>query len=651
MLKPVTRWAVEPNAVNALIRKINAASIHREPRDTVVRVAGPTLAAMNALDVTDLVEFLQRQESVSGVQRVIAETAPILLAHDDTQAVVLDRGRGVFAPLTHDETSMLLLQRSSDRPTVATAAASCLDRARSAAALEIHDGLVMTFLGAAWINDALMMAARDAQARGARLVFLLYDLTPVMEAGHTAAVNRLFDRYLNLITQCASAAPAISQSSSRDYEFHCTQQHLSPPPGGVTGLPCGLMPDQYDTSENPWPRPYALLVGTVESRKNHIVALRAWQQMIEEIGPDAVPDLVCIGRLGWHANEFLYEYVTTHGLDGKVSLLSTSVTDEELARFYAHAQFTVYPSRYEGWGLPVSESIAFGKLPIVASNSSLAEAGRDLAVYVETGSASALADAVRRHGLGRAAREAHEARIAADASAPITWTHVADIIRTDMDRAAAAKGRQPVFPVIELDREYMLTVPQPAPDGGHADKYLAHLQSEGLTPMFGQPRGDRDFAVVDPAVVGELGSPQTWGVELRPGRRVDVRILRPVDGPLTLLLATRSMPGVAVLDAVGPGGPSRQEVYLGSVVSLGLGDGAAGEPAQVSLTVVDAQDSIEGFLGVRSFAVVRADDLRAEVVAQRAAAQALRQELDFIQGTRSWKVTAPLRKMKGRGAN
>ena len=604
-----------------------------------------------ALDVTDLVEFLQRQESVSGVQRVIAETAPHLLVDRDASAVVLDRGRGTFVPLTADETAMLLMQRSTDRAALAAAASACLARARDAAPLQIDDDLVLTFLGAAWINDALMMAARDAQARGARLVFLLYDLTPVMEAGHTAAVNRLFDRYLHLITQCASAVPAISDSSRGDYQYYCARKKLLPPPGGVTGLPCGLTPGQYDTAESPWPRPYALLVGTVESRKNHIVALRAWEQLIAQVGPDAVPDLVCIGRLGWHANEFLHDYVMTKGLGGKVSVLSSSVPDNELARFYSHALFTVYPSRYEGWGLPVSESLAFGKLPIVASNSSLPEAGRDLAVYVETGNAQALADAVRRHGMGVAARTAHEARIAADTSAPITWAHVADIIRTDMDRAAAAEGRQPVFPEIELDREYMLAVPQPAPDGGHADKYLAHLQSEGLTPMFGQPRGERDFEIVDPAIVGELGSPQTWGVELRPGRRVDVRLRRPIDGPLTLLLATRSMPGVAVLDAVGPGGPSRQEVYLGSVVSLPLGDGAAGDPAQVTLTVVDAHDSIEGFLGLRSFAVVSSDNLQAEVVAQRAAAQALRQELDFMQGTRSWKVTAPLRKMKGRGAS
>ena len=84
-----------------------------------------------------------------------------------------------------------------------------------------------------------------------------------------------------------------------------------------------------------------------------------------------VPDLVCIGRLGWHASEFLDAYVDSGGLNGKVSVLSNSVSDTELADFYAHAEFTLYLSRYEGWGLPIGESIAFGKVPIAADNSSI----------------------------------------------------------------------------------------------------------------------------------------------------------------------------------------------------------------------------------------------------------------------------------------
>ncbi len=501
-----------------------------------------------------------------------------------------------------------------------------------------------------WINDALMLAARDAHAAGARCVYLLYDLTPVLETGHTAAVHQLFDRYLNLITQTGSRVPAISNSSRRDYERYCAARGWQPPAGGATALPCGIEPGAATGGDRPWPRPYALFVGTVEARKNHILALRAWERLIERHGAEGVPDLVCIGRLGWHADEFLDAYVRTRGLGGKVSVLSASVSDADLRSFYAHADFTVYPSRYEGWGLPVSESLAFGKLPVAARNSSIPEAGRELAAYFETDDVDDFVRVLEESALDETARAAAEERIAADGADPITWQDVAAILLTEVRAAADEEARTPVIPEIELGREYMLAVGQAPPDGGYADRYYAHLTSEGSTPLLGQPRGERDFEVVDAAVIGTFGAPQAWGNEVRPGRRVDVRITRPVDGPLVLLLSTRSMPGVATIEAAGPGGPVREDVYLGSVITLPLGDGRAGEPAQVSFTVVDAHDSIEGFLGIRSFVVLRADDLQAQVVAHKAAAAALRQELDFMTSTRSWKVTAPLRKMKGRGA-
>lgn len=605
------------------------------------------------LEVTDLVEFLQRQESVSGVQRVIAETAPLMmLVGAETTAIVLDRSRGVFVELTAAEVAVLLPPREApavSRAAAASAADTCLARARAAHPVVMDDATVVVFLGAVWINDALMLAARDAHAAGARCVYLLYDLTPVLETGHTAAVNRLFDRYLTLITQTASLVPAISASSRADYEQHCESSGWQAPPGAVTGLPCGLEPGQFDTSIEPWPRPYVLFVGTVEARKNHLLALRAWQRLIQRHGPDVVPDLVCIGRLGWHSAEFLREYVVSGGLDGKLSLLSTSVGDEDLARFYAHCEFTVYPSRYEGWGLPVSESLAFGKATVVARNSSLPEAGRDVAVYFETDDVESFVAAIEQQVLDPARRRTLEDRIASDTFEAITWQRVAEVMMAEVARATAAEARSPVFPEIELGREYMLAVGQSPPDTGYADQYLAYLQDEGLTPMLRQPRGDRDFEVVDAALIGTFGAPQTWGNEIRPGRRIDIRMTRPVDGALTLLISTRSMPGVATIEAAGPGGPVREEVHLGSVISLPLGAGKAGEHAQVSMSVVDAADSIEGFLGIRSFVVLRADDLQAAVLAHKAAAAALRCELDFLTNTRSWKVTAPLRRLKGRG--
>ena len=172
-------------------------------------------------------------------------------------------------------------------------------------------------------------------------------------------------------------------------------------------------------------------VGTVESRKNHILALNAWKQLIAKHGAENEPDLVCIGRLGWNAAAFLEEYVATQGLLGKVSVLSNSVTDEELARFYANAEFSIYPSRYEGWGLPVSESLAFGKVAIVANNSSLPEAGGKLATYFESGSVDDLVAKIESDGMNAKSRETIEKKISTDFH-DIDWQQVTDAIMRDI---------------------------------------------------------------------------------------------------------------------------------------------------------------------------------------------------------------------------
>ena len=604
------------------------------------------------IDVTDLVEFLERQESVSGVQRVVVEVAPLLVEGPDAACVFLDRSRGVFVELTGDEQRSLIDQgvRSEsilERGTLAAVASRCLERGRNAAPVEFRDDSVLVFLGALWINDALMIAARAAHAEGARIVPLLYDLTPILDTGHTAVVNNLFHRYLHLLLQCASRVPAISKSSRDDFEQYAERLGATPPLGVATGLPCGLSPEGRDLSERPWPRPYVLFVGTVESRKNHLLALRAWQKLIERHGEASIPDLVCIGRLGWNSAAFLREYVFTHGLNGKLSVLSSSVDDRELARFYTHSEFTIYPSNYEGWGLPVSESLTFGKVPVVARNSSLPEAGGDLAVYFETGNEDSLVEAIEARALDPRQRQEREERIRTTPRHVISWDDVARIMGREID---AADRRDPVFPTIELGREYMLSLGKPPPDEGYADQYLDHLVRDGLTPMLSQPRGERDYETTDAAVIGSFGSPQTWGLEIRPGRQAEFRVTRPVDGRLTLLVSTRAMPGRATVQVSGSGGPVFDDVYLGSVITIPLGDGKSGESAQAVLAVTDAQDSVEGFLGIRSFVVLEESDKDGQIVALQAAATALRQELDFLQGTRSWKVTAPLRKWKGRGA-
>ena len=605
---------------------------------------GPTY-----LDITDLLEFYGRSESSSGVQRVIEGVLPYLV-EAGLSPIALDRSRGSLVAMDPARLSSML-DGGDDRVTRAQMAQAEITLLAGRPVLAVDDQSVIVFPGAVWISDAMMLAAWNVRTQGARLVFLLYDLTPVMEAGHTATVNQLFDRYLHLIAEAGARVPAISQSSRNDFQAWCAQRSLPCPGGEATGLPNAIDPSDFAAgNSSPWPRPFALMVGTIESRKNHLFALQAWRELIDRHGRESTPDLLCVGRLGWHAEEFLTEFHASAGLDGKVHLLTSNVSDRELADLYQHSLFTIYPSRYEGWGLPVSESLAFGKVAITARNSSLPEAGGDLATYFEAGDLQDFLAQIESAGLDTDGRVHLEQRISNSPRGASSWRDIAHRLLTEISKAREEWELPMPEPDIVVAREYVFSPPQGAPDGAHADKYVDYLVHDARTPLLGQQRDPQDFTVTDRLLTGQFGAPQTWGREVRPDRRIRIGFIRPVSGPLSVLISTRSMPGKVQVATVSPAGDRIEDVYLGSALRVDLGDGHAGEPAIAYLTVTDASDSVEGFLGIRSAVVLASDDHQLEIAALRASAQALRQELDFLTSTRSWRLTAPLRQRWGRSA-
>ena len=111
-----------------------------------------------------------------------------------------------------------------------------------------------------------------------------------------------------------------------------------------------------------------LCVGTIESRKNGLSLLRAWQRLPAEMG-EAAAILVFAGRYGKIGGpDFREELAAGHGPAADVRVIDMP-SDSELAWLYRNCLFTVYPSFVEGWGLPVGESAWFGKYCIASSNS------------------------------------------------------------------------------------------------------------------------------------------------------------------------------------------------------------------------------------------------------------------------------------------
>ena len=143
---------------------------------------------------------------------------------------------------------------------------------------------------------------------------------------------------------------------------------------------------------------YILSVGSIEKRKNILLAVKALPYLPEEI------KLVIVGRHTPYTDE-VSAYAKQKGLSHRIKIMH-GVSDETLPKLYAEAEAFVYPSRYEGFGIPIIEAISCG-LPVVAcTGSCLEEAGGPDSLYVDPDDAQAMAHAIRQVLRGAEGREA-----------------------------------------------------------------------------------------------------------------------------------------------------------------------------------------------------------------------------------------------------
>jgi glycosyltransferase involved in cell wall biosynthesis len=150
--------------------------------------------------------------------------------------------------------------------------------------------------------------------------------------------------------------------------------------------PVPLDPDRLQAAHGIRP-PYFLYVGTLEPRKNLGRALRAFASVAGKLDGCR---FVIVGQRGWRYDEVLREAARPE-LQGRVELLGY-VPEERLPDLYAHALALVYPSLYEGFGLPVVESMACGTPVLTSRSSALAEIGEGAALLADPADEKALAD-------------------------------------------------------------------------------------------------------------------------------------------------------------------------------------------------------------------------------------------------------------------
>jgi hypothetical protein len=235
-----------------------------------------------------------------------------------------------------------------------------------------------------------------------------------------------------------------------------------------------------------------LFVGTIEPRKDHLLVFNAWAALARRHGAEAVPELVCVSKKGWLAEAALALHANSPTLRAKVRLLH-NVPDLELEALYRGCLFTLYNSFYEGWGLPVTESLAHGKVALVPNHSGLRESGAVGAVLFAPNSEPELVEHVWWLSTDAAHRQSLEAQLAQRLRLR-SWAEVAAQVVQDAAAGAASGLPAP-----------LARVPLP----------LGQAHGLGLLPG---PEPSLAMAIADALREGPGWSvAEAWGAWARPG--------------------------------------------------------------------------------------------------------------------------------------
>lgn len=141
-------------------------------------------------------------------------------------------------------------------------------------------------------------------------------------------------------------------------------------------------------------RDFLITVGTIEVRKNHDVLYKAMAKLSES-GFTPLPQIVFVGRPGWRTEDLIDSIKRDPRIGNNIII--TAPSDEELDVLYRNCKFTLLPSLYEGWALPMPESFSYGKPCIASDIEPLHEIGKDFPKFVKPFDVNAWVEGIKEY--------------------------------------------------------------------------------------------------------------------------------------------------------------------------------------------------------------------------------------------------------------
>lgn len=323
------------------------------------------------LDVTILKSY---KGNLTGISRTIFFTIAELIKNKKTpfNGMVFNRTSNEFLILTRTEFQDLLATINKELKLGLNYIEENINN------LDSSNQLLL--MGELWCEKNSIAHLKKLKKNNVKIISFIHDLIPFFEQ------HFYWDDFVQEFIQWGKDTLEISdyfitqsQSSKRDIEKILNEMNLNKEVHLAT-LGDNILKGNATTFDLKLPsQNFILCVGTVQPRKNHMLLFLTWKKLVAELKENC-PDLLIIGSKGWHVDDFYYFCSTDKYLKNKIHFIE-KVTDPELYYLYQSSMLTVYPSFYEGWGLPIAESVAIGKYCIPSNSSSMTEIAGDLLEY------------------------------------------------------------------------------------------------------------------------------------------------------------------------------------------------------------------------------------------------------------------------------
>lgn len=246
--------------------------------------------------------------------------------------------------------------------------------------LLIERGDVLLVYDGLWDQQQYIDEVIKLSQKGLCIAHIVCDVGPlIVPQACFDYVTKSFGNYFNQIAPNIDLLLSISKNTEKDFNsIYCkkTKKSLLKSVirlGDNFSHATPEKPQQLDKNNE-----FILAVGTLEIRKNYNLLYQTYRLANDR--RINLPDLIIVGKEGWLAEPTIHSIKNDPVVKDKI-ILAGAVNDSELSWLYKNCLFTVQPALYEGWGLPVSESLYYKKVCACSNSSSLPEIGEDLNLY------------------------------------------------------------------------------------------------------------------------------------------------------------------------------------------------------------------------------------------------------------------------------